>query len=85
MERYGVTGHTWWSNEVCLAATDEWVIVGRYPYDTDASETAPTSPWSYSTSRTGVTIELGKAVSQNQFALSFSRPHYSRSCPLSNE
>jgi hypothetical protein len=58
-------------NEVCLAANDEWVIVGRYPYDIDASETGLTSLWSYPTSGTGVALQLGKAVSSNQSALIF--------------
>ena len=58
-------------NEVCLAASDEWVIVGRYPYEVDGAETGPTSLWSYPASGTGPPIQLAKAGSQTPFALSF--------------
>ncbi len=58
-------------NELCMGATDDWVIVSRYPDTVDPSRGGPTSLWSYPTTGAGQPIRLAVAPSSNQFALSF--------------
>ena len=58
-------------NELCVGATDDWVIVGRYPDTADPTRGGPTSLWSYPTSGAGQPVRLAEASSSSQFALSF--------------
>jgi hypothetical protein len=58
-------------NELCMGATDDWVIVGRYPDAMDPTSGGPTSLWSYPTSGAGQPTRLAVAPSNSQFALSF--------------
>ncbi len=58
-------------NELCVGATDDWVIVSRYPDTVDPTRGGPTSLWSYPTSGAGQPVRLAVASSSNQFALAF--------------
>lgn len=58
-------------NELCVGATDDWVIVARYPDTIDPTRGGPTALWSYPTIGTGHPIHLAAATSTNSFALAF--------------
>lgn len=58
-------------NELCVGATDEWVIVTRYPDTQDPSRGIVTGLWSYPISGTGNPVQLATAPSASEFALSF--------------
>jgi hypothetical protein len=58
-------------NELCVGATDTWVVVARYPDTADPIRVGPTSLWSYPISGTGSPVQLAAATSTNGFALSF--------------